>query len=194
MLRTSRLNDNLSAYAQIWGQFDFNRNPLSIPGTKVLIFENAQQRGTYGAKGVDGWYIGPAMEHYRCYETYVSKTGGTRHADTVVFFPTKCNVPNISSNEVIQSSALDLIEALKKPHPATPLQVGDKRMRALETLAEIFHQTATAGVMTPPPRVEKYKKMKFLYHSKTYHLRGWKSIRIKPLCRSRTYHYRGCQL
>jgi hypothetical protein len=31
-------------------------------------------------------------------------------------------------------------------------------MRALETLAEIFHQTATAGVMTPPPRVEKYIK------------------------------------
>ena len=107
---------------------------------------------------MEGWYIGPAMEHYRCYETYVSKTGGTRHADTVVFFSTKCNLLNISSNDVIQSTALYLIEALKNPHPATPLQVGNKRMRALETLAEIFHQTATAGVMTPPPRVEKYKK------------------------------------
>ena len=31
-------------------------------------------------------------------------------------------------------------------------------MRALEDLAEIFHQTSAAGVVHPPQRVEKYKK------------------------------------
>eukprot|EP00978_Attheya_sp_CCMP212_P008992 scaffold21179_cov47-Attheya_sp.AAC.3 len=39
LLRGSRLNPKLSAYAQIHGAFDFNRTPLAPPGTKVLVHE-----------------------------------------------------------------------------------------------------------------------------------------------------------
>ena len=43
LLRTSRINPNLSAYAQIWGQFDYNKTPLVPPGTKVILHEKPQQ-------------------------------------------------------------------------------------------------------------------------------------------------------
>ena len=48
-------------------------------------------------------------------------------------------VPNLSSREVDYGAALDLINAIKHPHPATPLQVGNKQLRALELLAEILN-------------------------------------------------------
>ena len=158
LLRTSRINPNLSAYAQLHGQFDYNRTPIAPPGTRVIVHENAAQRGTYGPHGTDGWYLGPAMDHYRCYRCYVTATGGERTSETVEFFPHKAAIPNLSSREVIHSSALDLIEAIKRPHPATPLQVGNQQIRALEQLAEIFKETsAVSGEIVAPPRVTRIK-------------------------------------
>ena len=158
LIRTSRLNPKLSAYAQIHGQFDYNRTPIIPAGTRVIVFENAAQRGTYGAHGTDGWYLGPAMHHYRCYRCYINATGGERTPDTVEFFPHKMEVLNLSSREVVYGAALNLIDAIKHPHPATPLQVGNKQLRALESLAEIFKNTCSAnGEILAPPRVEKLK-------------------------------------
>jgi len=39
LLRQSRINPNLSAYAQIFGAFYFNAKPLVPPGTKAIIHD-----------------------------------------------------------------------------------------------------------------------------------------------------------
>ena len=59
--------------------------------------------------------------------------------------------------EVIHSSALDLIQALKAPHPSTPLQVGHEQLCALETLANFFLNTSSEKDILAPPRVSKYQ-------------------------------------
>ena len=38
LLRKCRVNPNLSAYAYIFGNFDFNKTPLAPPGTKVAVY------------------------------------------------------------------------------------------------------------------------------------------------------------
>jgi hypothetical protein len=63
MLRCSRINPGLSAYQQLYGNFNYNATPLAPPGTKVLILEPAAKRGTYDPHGTEGWYIGPALKH-----------------------------------------------------------------------------------------------------------------------------------
>ena len=63
LLRTSRINPQLSAYSQLFGAFDFTKTPLAPPGTKVLAHEKPAKRQSWAPHGVDGWYIGPAMEH-----------------------------------------------------------------------------------------------------------------------------------
>jgi hypothetical protein len=40
LLRQSHINPQLSAYAHIYGAFDFNRTPMAPPGTLVLVHEN----------------------------------------------------------------------------------------------------------------------------------------------------------
>ena len=74
-------------YEELEGAFDFNETPLAPPGSKVLVHEKPRVRKTWAPHGVEGWYIGPALEHYRCYKVYIHTTAAERIADTVQFFP-----------------------------------------------------------------------------------------------------------
>ena len=86
-LRLSRLNPILSEEAQLNVAFDFNCTPLAPPGTRVIVHETPDNRCTWAPYGVDGWYLGPAHDHYRCHCVYIPRTRAERIAKTVVFFP-----------------------------------------------------------------------------------------------------------
>ena len=78
LLRCSQLNPKLSAWAQLHGHFDFNRTPIAPPGIRVIAHNKPANRGTWSPHGLDGWYIGPALEHYRCYEIWMWDTRSVR--------------------------------------------------------------------------------------------------------------------
>ena len=60
LLRPSRLNPNLSAYAQLEGAFDFTRTPLAPPGTRVIVHEKPTQRRTWAPTvSMDGTLVPP---------------------------------------------------------------------------------------------------------------------------------------
>ena len=61
MLRQSRTIPNISAYTHIFGKFDFNRTPLSPPGTRVVIHNKPNVHASWDPHGENGWYIGPEM-------------------------------------------------------------------------------------------------------------------------------------
>jgi hypothetical protein len=65
MLRISRPNPKLSAATHIFGQHDYNRAPMAPPGTRIIAHETPGKRKIWAPHGQDGWYIGPALEHYR---------------------------------------------------------------------------------------------------------------------------------
>jgi hypothetical protein len=139
MLRTSRINPKLSAATHIFGQYDFNRAPMAPPGTRSIDHETPGRRRTWAPHGQDGWYIGPAMEHYRCYTVYITKTRSNRIVKTVEFFPHKFTLPFPSSHNLATQAAEDLTHALLNPQPAGPFcQVGDEQAIALRRLANIF--------------------------------------------------------
>ena len=51
LLRTSRINPLLSAWAYINGTYDFNACPIAPPGTKVVIQKKVGQRDTFEYRG-----------------------------------------------------------------------------------------------------------------------------------------------
>lgn len=73
LLRTSRINNNLSAYEQLEGTFNFNKTPLASLGIKVIAYEMLSHRGTWRKHGINGWYIGPAEKYYQCYTILTKK-------------------------------------------------------------------------------------------------------------------------
>jgi len=156
-LGPSRLNNKLSAYAQLIGAFDYNATPLAPPGTQVLVHEAPKERKSWDPHGVDGWYVGPAMKHYRCFRCYIPTTNSERIAETVDFFPKHVKLPSTSSRDAATKAAKDLIYAIKNPTPSSPtLQLGDETIRALERLAEIFFKNLkpTTAIVPAQPRVE----------------------------------------
>jgi hypothetical protein len=59
---------------------------MAPPGTRIVVHEKPDQRAIWSPNGVDGWYIGTALDHYRCYRVHVSYTISYRVVDTVEFF------------------------------------------------------------------------------------------------------------
>jgi hypothetical protein len=156
LLRPSRINPRLSAEAQLNGAFDYNKTPLAPPGTKVLIHETPNRRKTWAVHGVDGWYLGGAPEHYRCYRVYATKTRAERIARTVEFFPHFGHMPQLSSADAAIRAAIDLCWAIRNPSPSSPLAaIGDEQMAAIKTLSEIFSVSAQPVPTQTPlaPRV-----------------------------------------
>jgi hypothetical protein len=74
MLITSRINPKLSASTPIDGTYYYNRAPMAPPGTRITAHETPNRRRTWSSHEQDGWYIEPALEHYRCYTVYITKT------------------------------------------------------------------------------------------------------------------------
>jgi hypothetical protein len=139
LLRGSRINPKLSAWAQVHGQFDFNVTPLGPPGTRVLAFEDPGDRTTWSLHGLDGWYIGPAMESYRCHEIYITETRGTRTLTTVKWYPHEVKLPPSSSIDIIMNSLQDIVHALGNPAPRSPLAPPtDSHTEALHQLVELI--------------------------------------------------------
>jgi hypothetical protein len=146
MCRPSRINPKLSAYQQVWGNFDFNKTPLAPPGCKVVVHERAMERGAWACHGIVGYYIEPAMHHYRNYTSYIQETRGIRTTNTIEFFPDKVDMPTTSTADRLARATENLVDILHQPHPATPfMQQGTVINDAMEQLSKIF---------SPPTRVE----------------------------------------
>lgn len=153
LLRGSRINPRLSAYAQIYGAFDFNRTPLAPPGTRVLIHEKPAVRETWAPHAVDGWYIGPAMNHYRCFRVWACETAAQRVADTLSWFPSRVLMPTASATNTITAALQDLISAIKAPTTtATALSpFAHAQHDNLLALAELFTACAAPPTPSTPP-------------------------------------------
>ena len=55
----------VSAYAHMFGPFNYNKMPLAPMGCNVQVHGKSSKRGTWAFHSVDGWYLATSPEHYR---------------------------------------------------------------------------------------------------------------------------------
>ena len=134
------LNPRISAYAMLEGQFDFNRTPMAPPGNQILVHSKPQQRKTWAPFAMDGWYLGPAVNHYRCFTTYIPSTGGTRISDTVEFIKPTQTAPMIDKCSLLVDAESTLTAALQSTSNMFSTYK-EEQLEALKSLATIFQQT-----------------------------------------------------
>ena len=152
LLRGSRINPKLSAWAQVHGHFDFNATPIAPPGFHVVIHEPKHK--TWAPKGLDAWYIGPELQSYRCYRTWVWETRSIRKAETLAWFPSHLKMPIASSTDIAIAAVQDLTKALNNPNHGSPLDpLSDSEVATLEDLTQILIQRSSpaADPSKPPP-------------------------------------------
>ena len=160
LLRSARTNPTLSAYAYVFGNFDFTATPLAPPGTKVIVHRDAAVRGTWDLNGEQGWYVGPAPNHYRCVKCYFPKTRSTRVCETVTFFPHEIPFPQVRLQDHLKQAAEDIITILTQPPKNTvpSLRAGDPVRNALLDIAAQLKRVddipAQTTDSTPTPTLE----------------------------------------
>jgi hypothetical protein len=116
MLRPCTIKPEHSAYSFIFGPHDFNKVPIAPLGSKVMMHEGKYVRGTWSDRGIQGFFIKPAHEHYRCYQCLNPATNGIRTTNSIEIFP-KCGMPATSSLDRLHMLLADLTDAIKNQHP-----------------------------------------------------------------------------
>ena len=64
LLRSLQINPKLLAYAQIFGQFDYNATPLAPPGYKCIVHDKPTAYKTWAVYKTKAYYTSPVMKHY----------------------------------------------------------------------------------------------------------------------------------
>ncbi|GFH50519.1 hypothetical protein CTEN210_06995 [Chaetoceros tenuissimus] len=151
LLRPSRINPQLSAYAQCFGVFDYQKTPLAPPGMKVLAHVLPKERQSFAPHVIKGFSVGPAMNHYRCFRIFIPDTGGTRISDTLRWFPHNDIRMPIASEDVLLRSAVQLLrKAIKdrlKNQVLPPLEQDNHD--TLTDLNELFQNRDKAAKQEP---------------------------------------------
>jgi hypothetical protein len=142
LLRKSRQLPQLSAAAHSHGIVDNSKNAFAPPGCKIIAHEKPSQRRTWAPYGQYGYSLGPAMQHYRCQNVYITSAASERILDTLEFLPHNSQMPQLSSTGRLLMAANNTTDAFKhpvNPHLDVPFaKVGDDTITALSQLAEIF--------------------------------------------------------
>jgi len=157
MMRGSTVNPYISAYQQLHGHFDFGKTPLAPPGIKVLIHEKPQQRATWAPHGIEGWYVGPALQHYRCYDVLAKATNRIRTTDTLSWHPPRAlALPGARPIDILAARMDDLATELQSIHELAPSLIDHRDIlatptatlaEAISTLHSIFIKPAgTASI------------------------------------------------
>ena len=135
-----------------FGNFDFNKTPIAVAGTKVVSYETPAQRRTFAPHGVDAFYVGPAEDHYRCVKVFVPATNDVRVVPTLDWFPSKIPFPKVTAETYLQQTANDLLEILKekKQQPIPSLNFGSETMNAFVEVGKILERATTRP--EPEPR------------------------------------------
>ena len=113
ILRPFPPSPQISAYEGIHGhKYDFSAHPIAPCGTRVLIHDAADNRHSWAPHGSKGFYLGPALEHYRAFRVFASLTHSVRVSDTLAWFPSPFQMPGSSTIELVHASIQDLTSAL----------------------------------------------------------------------------------
>ena len=145
LMRGSRINPKLSAWEQLHGRYDFNATPIAPPGIKVLAHLKANQRESWSPHAFVAWYIGPALNHYRCYTVWATKSRQERIVDQLIWFPPK-PFPKLNSVDLLRATIEDLQAILLSPPTETFLGNLEHTQRGeLIRFSDIIHQHATAS-------------------------------------------------
>ena len=118
------------------------------PGTKVLVHETSEQRGNFDFHGTEGWYVGPASDHYIFHCCYLPQSNRDRIAITVAWFPQNIPTPQVSTEDYLRQTASDMLHILKTKDDtnSSTLKFGTLIINAFRHIAQILKRATH-----PPP-------------------------------------------
>jgi hypothetical protein len=102
---------------------------MAPPGTKAIIYDDANSRASWAPRGLDAWLLGPSKDHYRCHLYYVPETTRYCVSGSADLFPQHCVAPPFSNKTHVNKLSEEIQDALTK------LSQQKRMLTTLRTLA-----------------------------------------------------------
>ena len=134
ILRPCRINPKLSAFESLEGAFHFTATPFAPPGTKVIVHHKPNRRSSWGFHAQPGWYIGPALNHHKCWKFIMEGSRAKRITDTLSFQHHNVKVPQPTSSDKIISATGELKRAIKQQPAKAPME----ELSAIKLLRQVL--------------------------------------------------------
>eukprot|EP00957_Ditylum_brightwellii_P034837 2639621-Ditylum_brightwellii.AAC.1 len=82
---------------------------------QAILHKKTGTQGSFDYHGVDGWTIGPSMEHYRCIKCFVPSTGATVDIDTLKLLGHDIPIPKVDDKDTLHQALADVVHLLQNP-------------------------------------------------------------------------------
>jgi hypothetical protein len=113
LLQRSQINPTKLAYELLKRPYNWNPYPLAPPGTKAVIYEDANMRALWAPHGLDAWLLGPSKDQYHCNLYYVPETKGYHVSGSTNLFPQHCIAPD----SLLSHTCRNCQQNSKQPRP-----------------------------------------------------------------------------
>ena len=88
---------------------------MTLPSTRAIIYKDPGSCTSWGPRGMDAWYCGPAMDHYHNCHFYVPETHAYQISASFNLFAQHCALQDLNAEQhakVIGNELIDSIQAL----------------------------------------------------------------------------------
>ena len=144
----------VSAYEDMMGaRYNWERNPMFPLGTKVVTHDKPDKRKTWDHHGQEAFYLGPALDSYRCYRVWTIKTKATRITDTLAWHSDRFKMAAISNDEFLAASFNSMAEALTRI-ANEPARAKDESFKPA-TVALLEQMRSYQLLVAPPNNVHR---------------------------------------
>ena len=82
---------------------------------------------------MSGWYVGPALAHYRCLKCYIPATRVEIISDTIKFIPNLIPIPEKSLQDDLKIALEDITNSLNTKNKLFPGLQNDTARQSLRT-------------------------------------------------------------
>ena len=139
LLRQSTLNPRVSAWEYLNGPFDYDETELGPVGCRIIIHNKSNKQKSWDQHVHEGFNVGPALKHYRCFQAIDRKTKQLLITDTVEFLHEYLTKPMITPEDRMTHIIHFLTASLKD----VPESLCDLQLASIEAVRAIFSKWRT---------------------------------------------------
>ena len=103
----------MSAWESYNGAFDYSATPLGPLGCKIMIHNTSNTRKSWDQRGIEGFSVGPALQHYICIQAIDGKTKALMITYTAEYLHRYLTQPHITEEDSMTHAIQFLTAPLK---------------------------------------------------------------------------------
>ena len=112
-LRQATLDPSQYAWAYFHGALNDDATPIGPLGCNIIAHRKTSTRNSWDFRGAAGWYVGVALQHYRCHTIVAKSTREVQISDMVEFRHQHLTQPEVTPMDRIVHGVNTLTCALK---------------------------------------------------------------------------------